>query len=370
MGWYIPVASINRPQFSREITEEEREEEAKTYYVKQTGLLKMAGYLGKTFFVTPIQFFRGLFFALKLRGPFGIFYFVEAVLVGSWMKKRAVSHLHVHFANPASTVGLIVTQIFPFTFSMTVHGPDEFDNVTLNHLKEKIQGAKFVCCIGHYALSQLKKLTPQSEWEKLEIAPLGIDSNAYRPINGRPHKEVLEILSVGRLVSNKGQQVLIEALKMLKSQGRNLKLRLVGDGPQRPFLEEAVAQGGLENEVTFTGALNPDQVLKAYNQADLFVLPSFSEGIPVSLMEAMAMEIPCIATHINGIPELIRHGVDGLLVIPSDAEELANAIASLVDHPERRLALGKTGRQRVMDKYNFEANVHRLADIFEIYLAP
>jgi glycosyltransferase involved in cell wall biosynthesis len=155
----------------------------------------------------------------------------------------------------------------------------------------------------------------------------------------------------------------------LVHQGRSIHLRLVGDGPDRQDLEGAIAKRGLEGHVTLEGNCNQERVLAFYRKADLFALASFAEGIPVVLMEAMAMEIPCVATWITGIPELIRHGIDGWLVPPADEEQLADAIAKLMDNPELRGKLGRSARVRVQEKYDLQRNIERLAEIYRRRLA-
>ncbi|HSO82663.1 glycosyltransferase family 4 protein, partial [Thiocapsa sp.] len=149
----------------------------------------------------------------------------------------------------------------------------------------------------------------------------------------------------------------------LAAAGRRVLLRFVGDGPDRDSLEQEARTRGLGASVVFEGSVNQDRIRALYSTADVFALASFAEGIPVVLMEAMAMEIPCVTTFITGHPELIRDGVDGMLVAPSDAAALAEAIAGLIADPERRRRLGEAGRRRVIEKYDLETNTRRLADI-------
>jgi glycosyltransferase involved in cell wall biosynthesis len=371
LGFEIETASINDADRSLDnLTAEEREEVASTYYVKQHGATGAA----KAHFITlatrPFAYLRGLLFALKLGGLdlkgilFGVLYFIEAVMIGSWMKSKGLSHLHVHFATPASTVGLIATRIFPFTMSITVHGPDEFYNVSSYRLAEKIHGSKFICCIGSYARSQLMKLSPVEEWTKFEVSPLGVDPSAFKPRPVHANGDSFEVICVGRLVPAKGQHTLIEAIDRLVREGRNIRLTLVGDGPDRASLEQDADRRAMNGHIVFEGAVNQDRIRDLYARADAFALASFAEGIPVVLMEAMAMEIPCVTTFITGIPELIRDGVDGLLVAPSDDEELSRVIARLMDDAELRKRIGENGRKRVVDRYDLEQNTRRLAEIF------
>ncbi len=370
-GFEIRVASINPPDRPPEgMTAEERAEADATFYVKRAGLGLLTTACLSTLLRRPASCARALLYALRLGGPdlrkalYGAFYFVEAVLVGHWMNGQKLRHLHVHFATPASTVGLIATKIFPIGLSITVHGPDEFYDVPGYQLGQKIDGASFICTIGNYARSQLMKIAPPPQWTKFEVAPLGVDPEQFSPRGAKRAGGAFEVICVGRLVPAKGQHVLVGAIARLAHTGRDVRLRLVGDGPDRHSLERAVARAGIEHSVAFEGAVNQDRIRTLYERADLFVLPSFAEGIPVVLMEAMAMEIPVVTTFVNGIPELIRHGIDGWLVAPSDEEGLAAAIAALMDDPALRLQLGRAGRQRVIERYHLGRNTERLAEIY------
>jgi glycosyltransferase involved in cell wall biosynthesis len=162
--------------------------------------------------------------------------------------------------------------------------------------------------------------------------------------------------------------ILLRALKRLVADGRSVHCRFIGDGPDRSPLMSFTDRELPAGVVTFQGAVNADRIVDMLHQADLFVLPSFAEGVPVALMEAMSMEIPCISTMITGVPELIRHGVDGLLVSPSDEIELASTISLLMDDEALRRRLGAAGRVRVMDRYNQRNNILALAHIMKCEL--
>lgn len=367
----IHVSSINPPDCSAKLmTCEEREEAAETFYIKREGIRGAALAHMNVLIRSPKSYFAGLWFALRLAGTdlrrlaFAVFYFVEAVILGHWMESQELTHLHVHFANAASTVGLIASRTFSIEFSLTVHGPDEFYDAPGLRLAEKIAGASFVCCIGQFARSQLMKLSPPSQWDKLEIGPLGVDPQRFSPRRFRSSPTRFEILCVGRLVPSKGQLVLIAAIERLVKTTPNLRLRLVGDGPERESLEQAIAAANLGSYVVLEGSVNQDLIQEFYRQADIFVLASFAEGIPVVLMEAMAMEIPCVSTFVAGIPELIRNETDGILVPPSDDLALASAIRRLIEDSALRHRLGVAARRRVMEKYDLDRSVIHLAEIF------
>jgi glycosyltransferase involved in cell wall biosynthesis len=372
LGFVVETASINLPD--RELSEMppvERIEAQSTFYVKQQGWSRALIALVNLFFRRPQSFLSALRFAIGLADGSAreikrnMFYFGEAALLGTWLERKNLSHLHVHFATAASTVAMIMVRAYPVTFSLTVHGPDEFYDVGRYALKEKMDTVRFVCCIGSYARSQLMKVSDPSNWPKCRLAPLGVDPAEFRPRPFRPNPPRWELLCVGRLTPAKGQMILLQALKILVAEGRNIHCRFVGDGPDRSSLTAFAARELPPEAITFTGAVNADRVADCLNQADLFVLPSFAEGVPVALMEAMSMEVPCISTMIAGIPELIRHGVDGLLVSPSDEIELAATIRLLMTDGDLRSRLGKAGRERVVARYDLRKNVRAMAEIMK-----
>ncbi len=372
LGFDISVTSVNSPDRDTEqLTDIEQEEVANTYYIKPDGIIGASKAHFYTIFTQPLNYISGLFFALRL-GKFdlkkilyNLFYFVEAVMIGQWMRKNKLSHLHVHFGMEAATVGLITKRTFPITFSFTMHGPRDFYDIYGCYLTQKVLDANFICCITNFANSQLMMLSPPTCWDKLEVSPLGVNPNIFTPNQFRQYPEPFEILCVGRLVPDKGQFILIEAITHLVAKGYKLRLCLVGNGPDRSTLETEVKQRGLTKQIVFAGAVNQDQIIQFYANTDIFVLASFAEGLPVVLMEAMAMEIPCVTTNITGIPELIEHRVNGLLVAPSDIDGLAVAIAELMDKPDFRQQLSIAAGQKVKKDYELQQNTKRLANIFK-----
>ena len=372
LGFQIEPASVNPPDRpAAGLTEDERGEAARTFYIKDQGAAGAAGAALTCLLRAPGRFFSTLLRALSLGGPdfkklsYQVFYFAEACLLAEWMRSRRLGHLHVHFPTPAAMAGLLATRLTGATLSITVHGPDEFYDAPGFRLTEKIQACLFLCAIGYYARSQLMKLSDPSQWDKVEISPLGVDVELFSPRPFRERPERFEILCVGRLVPAKGQHVLLQAASMLRAHGRDFLLRFVGDGPDRASLEREASGRELAAHVRFEGPVNQDRIREYYSTADAFAIASFAEGIPVVLMEAMAMRIPCVTTWITGIPELIRNGEDGLLVAPSDAEGLASALERLMDDAALRQRLGESARKRVEERYNLRNNVERLAAIFE-----
>lgn len=371
LGLLVEVASINTPDRPRaSMPAVEAEEAEKAFYVKSAGAAWAAWIAAKILLRRPRGFVRGLAAALRLgrwdlsATLFALFYFVEALILGDWMRSRGLRHLHIHFCGPVATVGMLTSIAWDFPYSMTVHGPDEFYDVEKFYLRQKIGHAKFILCISDFCRSQLMRIAPHKYWDKMHVVRLGIDPGVFFPMQEeREPEHPLEILCVGRLVPSKGQLILLRACSLLLSQGYSFRIRLVGAGPDRADLEAYAAQNGVP--AIFEGAKNHDETRQLLQRADIFALASFAEGVPVALMEAMAMEIPCVSTSIAGIPELIRDGLDGLLVSASSAEALASALKRLIEDPLLRQSYGIAGRKRVLELYNLPLNINSLAHIFK-----
>jgi glycosyltransferase involved in cell wall biosynthesis len=370
-GFEIHTASINPPDRAEAaMTDEERSEYKSTFCLKRTPIPAILAAVCSSFLAAPSGWFRGLFRAVRLGGTeprqlaLYLAYFVEALMVGRWMQRLSLNHLHVHFGTPAASVGMLAARTFGFGLSLTIHGPDEFYDVSPNRLPDKIEAASFICCIGRYCRSQLMKISAPRNWNKFEIAPLGVNPDDFPP-RPEPSGGTFQLLCVGRLAPAKGQMILLQAMERLIAGGRRVRLSLAGDGPDRAELEKFTQANQLQDYVVFHGAVNQTQVRALFREANAFVLPSFAEGIPVALMEAMSMEVPVISTQITGIPELIESGKDGILVMPSDVEALAEAIAKLMDDPAFRQSIAAEGRRKVLRDYNLPVNIKRLARIFE-----
>lgn len=380
LGMDIQTASINAPDRAREdLPTLEAEEAGKTYYLKSKG---GAGKLLKSCAAHPLVLLRGL--TAVLREPrltlreraFWLLYLAEAMLLGQWMKERGLRHLHVHFGGAVATVGMLAARAWQMPWSLTIHGPEELLNVDAYHLREKVQSAKFVFCISDFCRSQLCRLVAPEDWGKFGVNRLGVDPVGLVPLPptsqdrdmGHPNRagETRKpmLVCTGRLVPEKGHRVLLEALMLLRARGLAVKAVLIGAGSELQSLQSFVQQSGLEHDVIFTGALSHGQTLERVQQADVFALASFAEGVPVALMEAMAMGVACVSTTIAGIPELIESGVDGLLVPPGNAVALADALEALLADPQYRQSVGARGRQRVIRQYNLPINHRQLAAAF------
>ncbi len=370
-GFLIETASINGLQPpAAGFPDTEMREAAHTFYVKQAPKLAILRTLIRTLFTRPDVLLRGLSAALTLRPwdipgtGYALFYLVEAIILGEWMLRKGCSHLHVHFGGAVATVGMLTSIAWKIPYSLTIHGPEEFYDVGSSFLEQKIEAAAFVTCISDYCRSQLLKISPVSGWPKFHVCRLGVRTDVFVPVLSAP-RDILHIVNVGRLHPAKGQMVLLESFLELHRRRIPARLSIVGDGAGIDSLREYIRRNDLQDLVTLHGALSHPATRQLLGTCDLFVLPSFAEGVPVALMEAMSMEIACVSTYVAGIPELIESGEQGLLVPPSSTEALTDAMATLLLDHQQRGRLAAAGRQKVLSTYNLSTNINRFISVFE-----
>ncbi len=289
------------------------------------------------------------------------FYLAEAVLLHEWMREANLRHVHVHMANVsadaarlACRIGSTVDGPGSWTWSMTVHGYAEFEFVEQWDIRAKIRDTQGIAAISDFTRSQLMRLSTPDQWDKMRTVRMCVDPTAYAPPaipRDRRHGEPLRLVTVGRLVALKGIPILLDAVRLLEERGVATHTRVIGDGADMPALRAAVAAQGLRGSVEMVGAVGQDDLPAHLLWADAYVLPSFMEGLPVVLMEAMATELPVVSTNISGIPELVQDGVSGLLVRPGRHDLLADALARLAADPALRARCGREGRRTVLAEF-------------------
>jgi glycosyltransferase involved in cell wall biosynthesis len=320
------------------------------------------------FLSAPARYLETLFLAWKTARPgwrgrsYQLIYFQEAVLLARRLRQQGIGHLHNHLGDASGTVTLLASRLTGIGYSMTIHGPHIFFDPTHWALREKVKHSHFVACISHYCASQMMLFCEQADWDRLKIVHCGVDTARFHPVEARPHAS--KLLYVGRLAAEKGLPVLFESLKRLGKQGYDYELTLVGDGSERSALEALASRLGIADRVVFAGFASQDGVRECLLQSDVFVLPSFAEGVPVSLMEAMACGIPVIGTYVGGVVELVESGATGLLVPPADPVALRNAIAGYFDDRNLREKVSRQGRDKVLAEFNLAHEVDKLAGLF------
>lgn len=317
---------------------------------------------------TPRRFVAAFALAIRTSPPgprallWQMFYFAEAMVLARHLEERGVTHLHNHFGNSSCSVAMLTSAVSGIPFSYTMHGPSELFEPERWRIDEKIARARFVACISNFCRSQGMIFADPAHWGKMRIVHCGIDPARYgtRP-RGEPGKR---LVFVGRLAAVKGVPVLLEAFAKVLAAHPDARLTLVGDGPERPRIEARAGELGLGAAVRFAGYLSQDEVTDELARADLFVLPSFAEGVPVVLMEAMASRLAVVATRIAGIPELVEDGAAGRLVPPGDADALAAAISDLLADPEGRARMAEAGRAKVEAEFDLAGEAAKLEALF------
>lgn len=284
----------------------------------------------------------------------------QAALFARQMQSLGIEHIHAHWATHPALAAYIIRKLTGLPYSFTAHAHDIY--VERPMLDEKIRAASFVVTISEYNRRLLHELYGGAARDKTVVIHCGIDPAIFQPRARLPSNNPFTMACVASLQDYKGHPYLIEACAQLKAQGVQFRCLLVGEGEDRPQIEAQIAQLGLSDQVTLLGHQPRKRVSELLAQADVMVLPSIKvasgkqEGIPVALMEALATELPVVATSISGIPELIEDGRSGLLVPERDSTALAQALLKLHNDPMLGKQLGAAGREKVLHEFNLLQN--------------
>lgn len=346
---------------------EDRAEQQRTHYLLQGGLLKLLGATLALAVSAPGRFFAALAVALRMSRradrpwPFHLIYLAEAcALLRGLNQQGGAAQLHAHFGTNAAEVAMLVHALGGPPFSFTVHGPEEFDKPQFLGLAEKMRRANCVVAISAYGRSQLWRWAALADWPKVKVVHCGLEP-AFFGDAAVPPCSAPRLVCIGRLCEQKGQLLLVEAAAMLAAEGVAFELVLAGDGEMRPEVEAAIRRHRLGDRVRITGWISSAQVRGELAAARALVLPSFAEGLPVVIMEAMAVGRPVLSTYVAGIPELVRDGVEGWLFEAGSAEAAARAMRScLAAAPETLGTMGAAGRERVLARHQVDTEAGRL----------
>lgn len=325
------------------------------------------------FLAIALAYPRGVLRALKLVLRIGpgsdrgllrhLAYLVEAGVVAQWCRFDRIEHLHAHFGTNSTAVALLAHTISGTKFSFTVHGPDEFDRPEAISLPEKIRHAAFVIAVSSFGRSQLMRWADIDDWRKLNVVHCGI-TEGFRIPPRSPDATERRFVCVGRLAPQKGHLILLAAAHILFLEGLRFRLVFAGDGPLRPQIERKVVELGLVSQLVITGWASGDCVVDELTRACAMVLPSVAEGLPVAIMEAMALRRPVISTFIAGIPELVVPGETGWLVPAGDVQALAAAMREVLNSdPTRLAAMGAAAYRRVFQRHAIETEVVKLENL-------
>jgi colanic acid/amylovoran biosynthesis glycosyltransferase len=346
-------------------------EREKTTYLLKDGLGKLAVAALRELARRPARFLRALLLALRMsrasdKSVFHhLVYFAEACALATIVRARHIDHVHAHFGTNSTDVALLASVLTGIGYSFTVHGADEIDKPIALNLPEKVKLARFAVAVSNNGRGQLYRWCDNDHWSKIHVVHCGVD-DAFLADTAQPVAAGTALVCVGRLCKEKAQLLLIDAAAILAREGHDFSIVLAGDGDMRPQVEAKIAHHGLADRVTITGWIPSSRVKDEMTKARALVLPSLMEGIPVVLMESMALQRPVVTTYVGGIPELVRDAQDGWLVPAGSTEDLAAALrACLTATPEVLAAMGRSGRSRVAEQHSVVTEAGKLAALIE-----
>lgn len=351
----------------------DRAEHERTRYVLHDGPIVLQFAALRMLFVAPGRFARALALACRMswRADRPLFvhlvYLAEACRIEPWLRQAGIQHVHAHFGTNAAEVAMLVHVLGGPQWSFTVHGPEEFDKAPLIGLTEKLRRCAFVVAVSSYGRSQLYRRARFQDWPKVQVVHCGLDQSFYvDPANPSSSASGRRFVCVGRLCEQKGQLILIEAARRLAAGAVDFELVLAGGGELHGEIEALVGRYGLQSKVRITGWISSSQVREEILASRALVLPSFAEGLPVVLMEAMALRRPVISTYVAGIPELVRDGEHGWLVPAGDVEALVGAMRACLDTPADLLVrMGAAAEMRVLARHNVAIESELLSRRFQ-----
>lgn len=355
----------------RPISVEDQVEQERTRYLLGAGALPLLAAILKLMMVSPALVLAAARLAWTTRRHaerpilVQLIYLFEAARLVLWLRREKIEHLHAHFGTNSAQVAMLAHAMGGPTFSFTAHGPEEFDKPAMIALPEKIKRAAFVVAVSSFGRSQLYRQVSHEQWHKIHVVHCGLEKAFHEQAAPAGGSDSRRLVCIGRLCEQKGQALLIDAARQLVKRGLKFELILAGDGEMRSDLEQMIEQYQLGSTVKITGWISSDRVREEILAARALVLPSFAEGLPVVLMEAMALRRPVISTFVAGIPELIKPGEHGWLVPAGDVESLATAMEEcLRESTERIDEMGARARRQVLSRHDIDQEALKLATLF------
>ncbi|MHB1193713.1 MAG: glycosyltransferase [Longimicrobiales bacterium] len=321
----------------------------------------------------PKRYRRQILGVLATGKPSLLWRFVQASWVAERARKVGVRHLHAHYANRTATVAQQASRILGIPFSFTAHAFDVFRDADQSVLGRKMADARFTATVSDYNVDFLKTLANGTK-PRVELVRNGIDMKRFVPTESPPGAP-FTILAVARLVEKKGLPVLVDACGILRDRGHDFRCEVIGKGALRSVLEQRIRDHALQEHVHLVGPLPQQEIIERYHRAHVLALPSIvgsdgnREGLPVSIVEALACGLPVVSTPVTGIPEVVHDGCNGLLVPERDPVALADALARLMTEPELLERLRSATRASVLDEYGQEHTASQLLGLFEEAIA-
>jgi len=346
-------------------------EQARTREILRAGPVALLGALLATAIQMPGAWLGALAATLRLgrlsdRGRLRhLAYLAEACLLLRWLRASGgVGHLHAHFGTNPAAVAMLTRMLGGPPYSFTVHGPEEFDHPVELALPDKIKHAVAVIAVSEFGKSQLYRWIPHTEWSKVRVVRCGVDA-AFLQAGPREIADNHRLVCIGRLSEQKGQLLILDAAAVLAREGIDFELVLAGDGDMRAEVERRIRELGLTGKVRITGWVSNDVVRQELLGARVLLLPSFAEGLPVALMEALALGRPAISTFVAGIPELLENRINGWLIPAGSVSAMVVAMKEALEAPAAELArMGRAGAAAVAARHDSTKEAARLLDVF------
>jgi colanic acid/amylovoran biosynthesis glycosyltransferase len=354
------------------VDDEDVQERDRTNYLLSGNKLALVGRFFKELLTNPIGLFRGSKTVYRIWRAAGngcirhAAYLLEAVSLRQQTAAAGVRHVHAHFGTNSTTVAMLTTAMGGATYSFTAHGPDEFVEPFHTSYDIKIANAAFVAAISNFCRVQLARIGGMEHWDKIEIVPCALDLDEFeKSLEGfdgdRP------FVCIGRLCPQKAQTLFPDAVEPLSEEFPNLTVVLIGDGDTRAEIEQKIASKGLERHFELVGWCSNAEVRASLRGARAMLLPSFAEGLPVSIMEACALGRPVISTYIAGIPELVDSSCGWIIPAGNVAALTAALRDCMTKDPSDLRRLGDIGRLRVEAQHDVRTSAKLLRAAFERY---
>jgi glycosyltransferase involved in cell wall biosynthesis len=292
-------------------------------------------------------------------------YLAEACVLRRWLAECGADHLHCHYGTNTAAIAMLARQLGGPSYSFTAHGPEEFDKPEFLAMGEKIRRSAFVVAVSNYGRSQLYRWVTHDHWSKVHVVHCGVDNQFLSPAS-QPFPAAARLVSVGRLSEQKGQLLLVAAAAQLASSGVDFELVLIGEGEMRADIQQYIDEHNIGRHVKLAGWMNGEQIRYEMLASRALVMPSFAEGLPVVVMESLALERPVLSTYIAGIPELVTPGECGFLIPAGSVDALAGAMRQVLSTDPKQLhAMGIEGARRVRERHNATIEAAKLAGLFE-----
>lgn len=356
---------------------EDQLEQNRTQYVLKGGIVALLGAMTRVLITRPIKFLCGLRVAIQCGRRadrplhFHMACFAEACRALLWLRSSGAVHVHAHFGTNAAEVAMLIRALGGPPYSFTVHGPEEFDKPEFLHIREKVRDAAFVVAITDFAASQLYRWIEYRHWPKIQVVHCGLEPAFHENAPPTISVERRRFVSLGRLSAQKGQLLMVEAANVLALRGVEFDLVIVGDGELRGEIESLIAKYSLRDRVRLLGSVSTDKLRTEILKARAMVLPTFAEGLPMVIMEAMALRRPVLSTYVAGIPELVIPGKSGWLFPAGSLDALVAAIVDCLGRSDEDIRImGEFAHARALDRHSIDTEARKLVNLFKQSGAP